>query len=85
MNLVKKVTFLYFIHSPNAFRHNTGSPYCSPCGFTDNNVKILLSKSYTEVFWDEDIEHINNGTRSYSLVYNGRYPGGRSYKLSLEY
>jgi len=50
-----------------------------------DSVEIFLPKRYTEMFRDEDIEHINNGTLSDSLVYNGRYPGCRSYKLSLEY
>ena len=49
-----------------------------------NNVKIYLPKRYTDVFQDEDIEHINNGTRSYKLVYHGRYPNSRSLKLTLE-
>ena len=53
---------------------------------SDSNVKVFLPKRYTEVFREENIEHINNGTRSYKLVCNGRYPGSRgSYKLRLEY
>ena len=47
-------------------------------------VKIFLPKRYTQVFQDEDIVHINNGTRSYNLLYYGRYPGSRSFKLTLE-
>ena len=48
-----------------------------------SDVKVYLPKCFTEVFQDSDIELINNGTRTYHLVYHGRYPNGRSYKLSL--
>ena len=49
-----------------------------------NDVKMYLPKRFTEVFQDGDIELINNDTRTYHLVYHGRYPNGRSYKLTLE-
>ena len=49
-----------------------------------NSIKIYLPKRLTEVFRDRDIEHINTGTLSYHLVYHGRYPGSRSYKLTLQ-
>ena len=49
-----------------------------------NSVTIYHPKRFTEVFQDGDIEHINTGTRSYHLVYHGRYPGSRSFKLTLE-
>ena len=49
-----------------------------------NDVRVFLPKCFTEVFQDGDIELINNGTRAYHLVYHGRYPNGRSYKLTLE-
>jgi hypothetical protein len=49
-----------------------------------SNVKEYLPKRFTEVFQDGDIEHINTETRSYHLVYHGRYPNSRSFKLTLE-
>ena len=49
-----------------------------------SNVKVYIPKRFTEVFQDEDIEHINKGTRSYHLVYHGRYPNSRSFRLTLE-
>jgi len=48
------------------------------------DVKVYLPKRFTDVFLDSDIELINNGNRAYHLVFHGRYPKGRSYKLTLE-
>ena len=49
-----------------------------------NDVKVYLLKRFMDVFQDIDIELINAATRSFHLVYHGRYPNGRSYKLTLE-
>ena len=49
-----------------------------------NDVRVFLAKRFTDVFLDSDIELINTGTRTYHLVSHGRYPNGRSYKLTLE-
>ena len=49
-----------------------------------NNVGVFLPKRFTDVFRHSDIELINNSTRAYHLVYHGRYPDGRSYKLTLK-
>ena len=49
-----------------------------------NDVRVFLPKRFTDVFRNSDIELINNSTRAYHLVYHGRYPDGRSYKLTLE-
>ena len=49
-----------------------------------NDVRVFLPKWFTDVFRDGDIELIYNGTRAYHLVSRGRYPNGRSYKLTLE-
>jgi hypothetical protein len=51
----------------------------------DENVKIFLPKRYTVIFKDEDIEGINEVNLSYSQIYHGRYPGSRSFKLTLEH
>jgi len=53
---------------------------------SENSAKVFLPKCYTEVFRDEGIENINDGTKFYHLVYRGRKSSGdRSYILSLEY
>ena len=49
-----------------------------------NDIRVFLPKRLTDVFRDGDIELINTGTRAYHLVSHGRYPNGRSYKLTLE-
>ena len=49
-----------------------------------DDVRVFLPKRFTAVFLDSDIELINTGTRTYHLVYHGRYPNGRSYKVTLE-
>ena len=49
-----------------------------------NDVRVFLPKRFTNVFRNSDIELINKNTRAYHLVYHGRYPDGRSYKLTLE-
>lgn len=49
-----------------------------------NNIKVYLPARFTDVFLDADIDHINNGTRTYHLVYHGLYPNSRSFHLTLE-
>ena len=49
-----------------------------------NDVRVFLPKRFTAIFLDCDIELINTGTHTYHLVYHGRYPNGRSYKVTLE-
>ena len=49
-----------------------------------NSIKVYFPAKFTEVFLDEYITHINNGTRTYHLVYHGLYPNGRSFHLTLE-
>ena len=49
-----------------------------------NDVKVFVPKHFTDVFGDSDIDLINIGTHTYHLVSHGRYPNGRSYKLTLE-
>jgi hypothetical protein len=49
-----------------------------------NDVRVFLPKHFTYVFRKSDIELINTGTRTYHLVSHGRYPNGRSYKLTSE-
>ena len=49
-----------------------------------DDVRVFLPKRFTDVFRDSDIDLINAGTRTYHVVSHGRYPNGRSYKLTLE-
>ena len=49
-----------------------------------SDVRVLLPKRFKDVFRDSDIDLIDTGTRIYHLVSHGRYPNGRSYKLTLE-
>ena len=48
------------------------------------HIRVFLPKRFAEVFEDGDIESINNGTRQYYLISQGRTPNGRSFKLALE-
>ena len=51
---------------------------------TNAHMRVFLPKRFAEVFEDSDIESINNGTRQYYLISQGRTPNSRSFKLALE-
>ena len=48
------------------------------------NLRVFLPERFAEVFLDTDIDAINDGTRQYHLISQGRTPNDRSFKLSLE-
>jgi len=46
--------------------------------------KMFLPQRYSTAFKDDDLQAINDGTASWSLVSKGKFPKSSAYQLSVE-